>query len=217
MPCRLPVTTAIFLAYASVALAQPPAEPSSTSTPDEATSAIDASTVFDVGTIEWMITAGPAWGFVVLQSAPGHRYVLQTVSWGRVFASPRGPGAIRGRFEWVFEVAPIYRQYAPSDTAGIGITPFVARWNFEPHGRLSPYAEVAGGGLWTSNPVPDRTTTVNLTAHAAVGMRLFVRPHEALVLSYRVHHISNANSLKRNPGVNAHMIQIGWTFAMPRN
>jgi len=210
------LTIAMFLGCASVTLAQQPAEPSSTSTSDAGTTAIDASTVLDVGMVEWMITAGPAWGFVVLDSAPGHRYLMQTVSWGRVFASPRGPGALRGRFEWVFEVAPIYRQYAPSNTKGIAITPFVARWNFEPHGRLSPYAEIAGGGLWTSDPVPDRTTTVNLAAHAALGLRIFARPHEALVISYRVHHISNANSLKRNPGVNAHMIQMGWAFALPR-
>ena len=32
-----------------------------------------------------------------------------------------------------------------------------------------------------------------------------------LIASYRLHHISNGNRLRRNPGVNAHMLTLGWT------
>jgi hypothetical protein len=210
------VTTAALSLCASVAFAQPPADSHGSSDSDGSAVAVDASTAVDTGTTEWMVTAGPAWGFVVLSSARGYRYLMQTVSWGRILADPRGPGALRGRFEWAVEVAPIYRQYEPSNTNGVAITPFVWRWNFQPRGRLAPYGEFAGGGLWTANPVPDRTTTLNFTAHAALGMRIFLRSNEAAVLSYRVHHISNGNRLPRNPGVNAHMIQVGWVLALPR-
>lgn len=207
------MATAAVLLCSAVAFAQSPADSPSTSPPADGTTAIDASTVVEPGATEWMVTAGPAWGIVVFRSSRNHRYMIQTVSWGRILAAPRGPGGLRGRFEWAVEVAPIYRQYEPSDTNGLAITPLVWRWNFEPRGRLAPYGELAGGGLWTRDPVPDKTTTANFTAHAAVGLRVFLRQREAAVVSYRFHHISNGNRIKQNPGVNAHMIQVGWVFA----
>ena len=32
-----------------------------------------------------------------------------------------------------------------------------------------------------------------------------------VIVGYRLHHISNGNRVARNPGVNAHMLVIGWT------
>jgi hypothetical protein len=171
---------------------------------------------FEVGTSELMVTGGPAFGIVLFHSAAGHRYALQTLSWGWIMSQPRGSGALRGRFEWAFEVVPIYGQYAPQHTYGFGVTPLVWRWNFEPHGRLAPYAELAGGALWTKDAVPVRTTTSNFTAHAGGGVRIFIRPQDAIVISYRLHHISNGNRLERNPGVNAHVLQFGWSYLRPR-
>ena len=176
----------------------------------------DATPLFEVGTSEWMISGGPAWGVVIFHSAGGHRYALQTISWGRILTGPRGPGALRGRFEWAIEGVPLYGQYSPQNTYGFGITPLLWRWNFEPSGRLAPYSELGGGLLWTRDPVPARTTTSNFTAHAGAGVRIFIRPQEAIVLGYRFHHISNGNRLERNPGVNAHVLQFGWSFLRPR-
>lgn len=176
----------------------------------------EAASLFRVGTSEWMATGGIARGVVVFHSAAGHRYALQTLSWGRILTTPRGIGGLRGRFEWAFEATPVYGQYQPSRAYGFGFTPLVWRWNFEPHGRYAPYAELAGGALWTSNPVPDHTTAANFTAHLGGGLRVFLRPQQALVLGYRFQHISNGNRLDRNPGVNAHAVQVGWTYLRPR-
>jgi lipid A 3-O-deacylase len=181
-----------------------------------AESAVDVTSFLEVDSSEWMVTGGPAIGVVVFNSARGHRYMLQTVSWGRVLSAPRGPGALRGQFEWALEAVPIYGQFAPTDTYGFGFSPLVWRWNFEPRGRVAPYFELAGGGLWTTEPVPVRTTTANFTAHAAYGVRYFMRPQQALVVSYRFHHISNGNRLERNPGVNAHVFQVGFSYFRPR-
>ncbi len=171
---------------------------------------------FEVGTAEIMVTGGPAFGIVLFHSAAGHRYALQTLSWGWMLSGPRGPGALRGRFEWAVEAVPVFGQYAPERTYGFGLTPLLWRWNFEPRGRIAPYAELAGGALWTSEAVPARTTTSNFTAHAGAGLRIFLRPRDALVFGYRLHHISNGNRLERNPGVNAHVLQFGWAFLRPR-
>jgi hypothetical protein len=163
----------------------------------------------DVGVTEWMATAGPALGVEVFNSEGGHRYILQTLSWGRILSTPKGPGILRGRFEWAVEVVPVFGQFDPEDTYGVGVTPLLWRWNFEPRGRLVHFAELAGGGLWTTDPVPARTTTANFTAHIAYGIRYFVRRNLSLVASYRFHHISNGNRLERNPGVNANALQLG--------
>ena len=183
--------------------------PSEAQPPDLAASEIAA--LFEVGASEWMVTGGPAFGVVIFHSAGGHRYALQTISWGRVLTGPLGSGMWRGRFEWAIEGVPVFGQFAPTRTYGVGVTPLLWRWNFEPRGTAAPFAELAGGALFTTDPVPVRTTSANFTAHAGVGVRLFVRPTQALVLGYRFHHISNGNRLERNPGVNAHVLQIGWT------
>jgi hypothetical protein len=81
---------------------------------------------------------------------------------------------------------------------------------------MAPYAELAGGGLFTSNPVPPGTARANFTAHAGFGLRAFLRPQQAFVLGYRFHHISNGNRLPRNPGVNAHVVQVGWSYVRQR-
>jgi hypothetical protein len=172
--------------------------------------------LFAVGTSEWMVTGGPAFGVSVLHSAAGYKYVLQSLSWGRILTRPVGPGVLRGRFEWSVEVLPVFGQYAPFDTFGVGVTPLLWRWNFLPHGKLAPFAELAGGGLWTTEPVPEKTTTANFTAHAAYGVRYFIGPQTALVVGYRFHHISNGNRLEQNPGINAHVVQIGFSVLRPR-
>jgi hypothetical protein len=189
------------------------------STPDSAGRGAQADLVADnsltTGATEWSISAGPAFGVVLFHSERGHRYTLQTVSWGRVLTAPHGPGALRGRFELVFEVVPIYGQYHPTSTYGFGITPLFWRWNFEPRGKVASFAELAGGGLWTRNAVPERTTTSNFTAHAGYGIRYFFRPGRTLNVSYRFHHISNGNRLERNPGVNAHVVLVGVSLIQP--
>jgi hypothetical protein len=177
--------------------------------------AVDTPPV-QAGTSEWMITTGSAWGIALFHSIAGHNYVLTSASWGRILSEPMGPELLRGRFQWAFEVVPVYGQYAPYKTYGLGLTPIVWRWNFEPRGRLSTYAELAGGALWTTQPVPRQTTSANFTAHLAYGVRYFMRPRQALVASYRFHHISNGNRLEQNPGVNAHGFQFGWTVMRPR-
>ncbi len=199
------------LLRSSAPQAQQPSPQDTTPTPESA-----LAPLFSVGSSEWMITAGPAFGDSLFNSVPGHRYFVPSISWGRVLTRPVGPGAIRGRFEWAIEVVPLFRQFNPRATVGVGVTPLVWRWNFDPRGKLAPFAELAGGALWTRDPVPSETTTANFTAHAAYGVRYFLGPQHAVVASYRFHHISNGNRLERNPGVNAHVLQVGFSLMRPR-
>ena len=47
--------------------------------------------------------------------------------------------------------------------------------------------------------------------HAGLGFRLLGGRSGGLVAGYRLHHISNGNRLRRNPGVNAHLLMLGYT------
>lgn len=211
------MTIVLLALWSSTLRAQEPTDPSPPPAAAAQMAADEGADVLGEGASEWMIGAGPAFGVVVFHSAGGHRYTLQTVSWGRVLTRPRGPGLLRGRFELAFEVAPVYAQWAPTRTYGFGVTPLLWRWNFSPHGRLAPFAELAGGGLWTRAPVPAQTTTANFTAHAGYGLRYFLAPQRSLNVSYRFHHISNGNRLDRNPGVNAHVFMVGLSIVRPRH
>jgi len=163
------------------------------------------------GATEWSASASAARGIRFLESLGGERYVTTQLAWGRVLTEPRGPAWLRGRFEWSVEVVPVFAAWSAGKARGIGVSPLAWRWNLESRGRLAPFAEVGGGALWTSAPIPATTTGSNFTAHAGLGVRVFARAGHALVVGYRLHHISNGNRLRRNPGVNAHMFSVGWT------
>jgi hypothetical protein len=213
---RTAVVAALFLLHALPAAAQ------SLRVPDVVAAGSDAqpaaavtAAALDGYASEWMIAAGPALGVEVFHSVEGHRYLLQTISWGRVLTESVGSGVLRGRFGWAVEGVPIFGQFAPTDTFGLGLSPIVWRWNFDPRGPVAPFAELAGGVLWTRQPVPDRTTTVNFTAHIGAGVRYFLNPRRAVVVGYRFHHISNGNRLERNPGVNGHVFLAGISLVRP--
>ena len=163
------------------------------------------------GASEWAVTASLARGIGLLQSSGGERYVMPTLSWGRVLTDLRGPSVLRGRFEWAIELSPAFAEWSSGRARGVGLAPLQWRWNLAPRGRVHPFAEVGGGALWTSAPIPSGTTGSNFMTHAGVGVRVLGAGGHGLVVGYRLHHISNGNRLARNPGVNAHMITLGWT------
>jgi hypothetical protein len=164
------------------------------------------------GSNEVTVAGGVAWGVEVFNSATGHDFAFQALSLGRVLTAPRGPGLLRGRLEWGIELVPLFGQYEPRRVLGVGVTPILWRWNFDASGRVLPFAELGGGGLWTSDPVPERTTTRNFTAHVGAGLRWLTTSRQGLMLAYRFHHISNGNRVDRNPGVNSHQLYAGWTW-----
>jgi hypothetical protein len=67
------------------------------------------------------------------------------------------------------------------------------------------------GGLWTTEPIPEDTGTANFTAHWGGGVRLFPRGPHALLVGYRFQHLSNGNQRDSNPGVNSHVVLLGWS------
>ena len=163
------------------------------------------------GVTEWSITVSAARGVGLLESAGGERYAMPTLSWGRVLTDLRGPAFARGRFEWAVEVSPLVVEWSSGHARGLGVSPLQWRWNLAPHHGVHAFAEVGGGALWTTAPVPAGTTGSNFMTHAGFGFRLLGGRAGGLVAGYRLHHISNGNRLRRNPGVNAHLLMLGYT------
>ena len=45
-----------------------------------------------------------------------------------------------------------------------------------------------------------------------LGVRFFFSPKQALTLGYKLHHISNANTGRSNPGMDSHVVYAGFSF-----
>jgi hypothetical protein len=161
---------------------------------------------------EWTVAGGLARSVNLFQSTAGRSYAVQTIGWGRELTAEWGPGSVRGRFMWAAEAMPIFAQFSPSTIYGIGFAPVVWRWNFVPQPRWSAFAELAMGGMWSTEPIPEKTSRGNFTAHWGGGVRLRPRGPNALLVAYRFQHFSNGNQLGSNPGVNAHVVLVGWSY-----
>ena len=161
---------------------------------------------------EWHVVLGLARSVHLFESTGGRSYAIQTIGWGRELTPDRGPGLLRGRFAWAVEAMPVFAQISPSSIYGIGFAPIVWRWNFTPRPRWSWFAELSMGGMWTTAPIPDETSTINFTAHWGAGVRLWPRGPRAVLLGYRFQHFSNGNNLNSNPGVNSHVVLVGWSY-----
>jgi hypothetical protein len=160
---------------------------------------------------EWTVLAGAARAIALFDSEGGRTYGVQTVSWSRALTRPHGPGVLRGCFAWGVEVTPALIQVSPSHLYGAGIAPVVWRWNFLPLRRWSAFAELSMGGLWTTDPLPEKTQQVNFTAHWGGGVRWHTSARDSIVFAYRLQHFSNGNQLSSNPGVNSHVLLAGWS------
>lgn len=161
---------------------------------------------------EWNAAIGVAKSVNLFQSTAGRSYAVQIIGWGRELTPDWGPGLLRGRFAWAVEVMPIFAQFSPSLIYGIGFAPVVWRWNFVPQPRWSAFAELSMGGMLSTEPIPEKTGRGNFTAHWGAGVRLRPRGGHALLLGYRFQHFSNGNQLGSNPGVNSHVVLLGWSY-----
>jgi len=129
--------------------------------------------------------------------------------YGWILTNPHLPGFLRGRFEYAVDVVPVFVVFQPTDTAyGAGFNPLGLKWNFERHGRFSPYLELSGGTLFTNNNVPAYTNTVNFTSAAALGTHLLGEKYN-WSLELRYLHISNAGLATPNPGINSVQVRLG--------
>lgn len=129
--------------------------------------------------------------------------------YGWVLTGPHLPSFLRGRFEYAVDALPVFVVFQPANTAyGVGFDPLGLKWNFQRHGRFSPFLELTGGVLLTTHDVPTNTNSVNFMDQAAFGTHILGAKYNVSV-ELRYMHISNAGLGNLNPGVNTVQIRVG--------
>lgn len=140
--------------------------------------------------------------YIATYNRPTINYTMTEIQFGYMLTEFKETGFFRGNFEVVGEGfgSGIFAG-AGSYIAGLTLW---ARYNFvRPGCRLVPYLQ-AGAGLVSTDI--DRGIVgqpFNFNLDLGAGFRWFIRPQWALNLEYRYQHISNANTGKRNLGINA--------------
>jgi len=192
-------------------------------------------------------------GVGVTDKRDGFKFLLAGVHASKVLTGDFGPGLLRGSFEYAVEVFPLWQSYTPrfqrancaavpgsgvlscsplytvgGTFTGVSITPIILRWNFAGTHRLTPWAQAAGGLLWTNhkypafgspilnlpNDGPNTDASVwNFTPQGGVGVHYFIQPRRSIDLGANAIHISSASLGDKNPGVNASVqFSIGYSW-----
>lgn len=189
-----------------------------------------------------------------LEARSNFSFLLAGVQVGKVLTHEQGTGRFKGNFEYAAQVLPYWEAFTPKfqhlvdcpvgatsaaqcygpvtgggTYHGYSITPIILRWNFT-HGRkLMPWAQAAGGLLYTTRKFPGvgnlnytdptqtssaaNTSVFNFTPQGGAGVHYFVKPNRSVDFSANGVHISSASLGDKNPGVNVSLqMSIGYTW-----
>ncbi len=136
--------------------------------------------------------------------------------YGWILTNARGPGFLRGRFEYAVDAVPMYIIFQPKGAvSGIGLNPYALKWNFDTSGRLAPYFDFGGGVLFTPSDVPRGVSRINFVSGPAIGVNVgHGRAHWSLEVRWL--HVSNAGLTDENPGINIIQVRAGLGWFHPK-
>lgn len=96
---------------------------------------------------------------------------------------------------------------------GFGGSPFGIRITPRAPPRLQPFIAGSIGIVYFSQRVPDeRGTHLNFTFDVGMGVEAYLTTSATLILGYRYHHLSNGFRGTINPGIDAHLLYLGFTL-----
>ncbi len=168
------------------------------------TNAIKKGKPFDLGLFE-----GTAVG--LYGSTSDTRIISAGVRIGKVLTGEHGPGFLRGKFEYAWELVPVYYVFQKvQNTYGAGFNPIIVKWNFTSPRRVVPFFEVITGTLFTQHRVPIYSNPVNFNSQGGIGLHMFHNEKHAATVELRYMHISNAGLQTPNPGVNSAYVYVGY-------
>jgi Lipid A 3-O-deacylase (PagL) len=96
---------------------------------------------------------------------------------------------------------------------GFGVLPLGFVAEFKRDRRLHPFAELVGGLLASTEPVPIEATDatgLNFMFYAGGGARWNVGKTSAIDIGYRFLHVSNAGTTRFNPGLDNNVFYAGY-------
>ncbi|MGA8621108.1 MAG: acyloxyacyl hydrolase [Candidatus Sulfotelmatobacter sp.] len=131
---------------------------------------------------------------------------------GRMITGKHGKSWRRGNLEYAADLVPVFETYGNQHVHGYGFDPVILRWNSALQtARVSPYLELAGGGLITnSNLPPGNTSSFNFTPKGGGGIYVRTRGRQSFDVGLRWSHISNANLGVDNPEFNGVQLSIAY-------
>jgi opacity protein-like surface antigen len=99
-------------------------------------------------------------------------------------------------------------------TFGLGFAPVGFEFNFRRRHRFQPVAGINGGLLHFTRDVPiPHSNNFDFTFSFMGGMQFFTSDARSVMIGYRYHHISNANTGNPfNPGIDSNFIFVGYSF-----
>ena len=108
------------------------------------------------------------------------------------------------------QVTPVY---GSEWTYGFGIDPIGLKLNFRASRRLQPFVDATGGFIVSTRDIPvDKASNFNYEFGFGGGFDYFLSARRSLRFGYAFRHISNNGVGFRNPGIDAGVVEIGYSF-----
>jgi opacity protein-like surface antigen len=96
---------------------------------------------------------------------------------------------------------------------GVGVAPVGLQANLRPRKKLQPFVGLSLGVLPFTETTPNDTgKKLNFTTEGGGGIEYRLANKKALTFGYKFYHISNASRGVENPGYDAQIFYIGYTF-----
>jgi hypothetical protein len=99
---------------------------------------------------------------------------------------------------------------------GVGVEPLGFTFEFARKRRIEPFVELGGGIIASTEPIPFNVpagTGLNFLADLGGGVRWKIGRTRAVSIGYRLMHISNANTTSVNPGIDNHVLWMGFSLS----
>lgn len=158
----------------------------------------------------------------------GRKFTMASLRFGKVIGTAKGV-----TYQYLFEVIPMSFAIKnevrhPSEnsrepkadvptvrenTYGIGFQPVAFRFIFMPRKRLKPFVQVGAGLIFSKKPVPvPESPSYNFIGDFGGGLMFSLTRKRTINFGYRYFHISNMNIGEINPGYNANVFYVGYSF-----
>jgi len=95
-----------------------------------------------------------------------------------------------------------------------GVAPVGLQANFRPRKKLQPFLGLSLGLLVFNKTTPnDFGTKLNFSTEGGAGVEYRLANRKAITVGYKFYHISNASRGVVNPGYDAQLLYLGYTFS----
>jgi hypothetical protein len=127
---------------------------------------------------------------------------------GLVVIQPRMGWFVSDRLE-IFGEGTFFLYHEPDVAVTVGLAPLAGRYHLRTSGRVIPFLSLGFGFVWTSLDVPEIDRVFNLQVFGGGGVRLLRDKGPGLVIELRWNHLSNANTVRPNRGVDVTGVLVG--------